>query len=96
MKKILIFCILAVSAGAAIAAAPKKGARKPAANAETLAREGQDAVLSYDLEGLENVIESWEKILKKDAEPAALRSLRNRSIAISNMLGRVEKITILD
>lgn len=96
MKKILIFCILAVSAGAAIAAAPKKGARKPAANAETLAREGQDAVLSYDLEGLENVIESWEKILKKNAEPAALRSLRNRSIAISNMLGRVEKITILD
>lgn len=97
IKNILIVSTIVLTAISAVAAKPKKKrAAKPAVTAETLAREGEDAVLSYDLESIDNVIEKWEDILKDGDEPAQLRSLRNRSIAISNMLGRVEKITIID
>lgn len=97
MKNTIITGLMALSVCAMYAATPKKTtAKATTVSAQTLEREGMDAVLSYDLEGIDKVIDKWEKIIKNGAEPAELRTLRNRSIAISNMLGRVEKITLVD
>lgn len=97
MKQTFIIFLMAIWVCASYGASAKKSsAKSPAVSTQTLEREGRDAVLSYDLEGIDKVIEKWEKIIKNGAEPSELRSLRNRSIAISNMLGRVEKITLVD
>lgn len=93
-KNITILAIAMVAVfGSVYAAKPK--ART--ANADRLYEEGLEAVMLYDIEKLDDVIERWEGILKKGAQtPQELRTLQNRSVAINNMLGRVENIKVVE
>lgn len=92
MKKKIVTPLLVVAAVAAMQAAPKK----TATTAELL-EQGTEAVMLYDTETLDDVIEKWKGKLKKGADtPEELRTLQNRALAIGNMLGRVEKIKVLE
>lgn len=90
---------LAAAASVAFAQKPKaKPAARPAAASKpalSLKEQGEKAVRAYDREAIASVISRW-KTSAGASEPADLRSLRNRSVAISNMLGRVENIVVVD
>ena len=93
-KNIIILAIAMVTVfGSVYAAKPKA----KTANADRLYEEGLEAVMLYDIDKLDEVIERWESILKKGAQtPQELRALQNRSVAINNMLGRVENIKVIE
>lgn len=100
MRKALIVALMAMAAAVPAEAQKAKPAAKPAAKtsapaAPSLKEQGEKAVRAYDRPAIAAVISKWKAAVKGE-EPQALRSLRNRSVAVSNMLGRVENIVVVD
>lgn len=86
-------------ATAADASAARPRTKSKAIDTQQLTEEAEEALMMYDIDALDEVIERWEDALssKKNAEtPAKLKELQNRAIAMRNMLARVEQITIVD
>lgn len=92
---LLALTITAVSASAA----PKKKA--VTASLETLFEQAETALASYNTETLDEALDNIETKLSKDRKAKEedkehLRRLQSQSITLSNMLGRVERIVIVD
>lgn len=73
----------------------KKGAKKRGSfNVEAMLERANEALMEYDTEALDQILTEWEE--QGDSESAELQSMRNRLLAMTNMLGRVERIAIVD
>lgn len=94
MKRYIIFGVICALAAMTLTAQRK--AKAP--EAAQLLADGQEALMLYDTEALDNVIDTWEAALKrtKKPAPAELTTLKQRALTMRNMLERVEQITIVD
>lgn len=92
-------CALLVFVGTMSAwCAPRAKAKAP--DAEQLASEAEEALIMYDTERLGDIIDQWEGLVSKAKKgtprPERLDELNRRLLAMTNMLQRVEKITVVD
>lgn len=95
MNRNIIIAVALLTALPALGAKPK--ARKPAWSALQAMERAWDAFRAYDADALDEVIDDWTDRLKKNQEtPQELADLQRQSVTLRNMLGRVEKITVVD
>ena len=94
-KTAVIVALTAVVAFGAPAKKKAKAKAKPAFNVEQAMEKANEALMMYDTEALDEVLSEWEE-RGGEASADVLQTMRNRSLALSNMLGRVEKIVIVD
>ena len=97
--KILVIAaiVCALCGQTATAAKPRAKAKAKAWSADAVIETANDALMLYDADALQAAVDEWREHLRKgEDEPDELRSLQNRAVALSNMLGRVERIIVAD
>lgn len=101
MKRLIIILgLVLVWSGTFAASAPRKS-RPKAVSIEELFSKADEAVMMYDTDALQEAIDGITEHLERnkkatEADHERLKTLQNRAIALSNMLGRVEQIAVLD
>ncbi|MDD6723481.1 MAG: hypothetical protein PUE10_06270 [Bacteroidales bacterium] len=100
-KYIIILCLVAALALPAGAQRRKAAKSKAKPSLETLFDNADQALVMYDTDALSETIDEIADRLDSSRKPSAddterLRQLRNRQLALGNMLGRVQQLVIVD
>lgn len=94
IRFLTILCIVATLCPVSFGAM-RKTSRK-SVNVAELLEKGNNAYLTYDLETLREILESLDEAKPTADQEREIETLRNHSIAMTNMLARVQDLVILD